>query len=189
MDDDARGLNSEAPSRAADTDADWGGSWDASPAAAVRARAPDPDDPWAERVSSSLFSYDAPSLHAAPAPAPSKPAAKPAAAPAPASSPFASSLSTPAAADLSERSGGSNGTGCVARTKYANATALSAADFYEAAPKAEEPGSRQMERDEWMAAFANSTAISSSDLSSNGSTHKRLTGFASSWLGRTELGK
>eukprot|EP00308_Calcidiscus_leptoporus_P011685 CAMPEP_0119356088 /NCGR_PEP_ID=MMETSP1334-20130426/4793_1 /TAXON_ID=127549 /ORGANISM="Calcidiscus leptoporus, Strain RCC1130" /LENGTH=753 /DNA_ID=CAMNT_0007370055 /DNA_START=37 /DNA_END=2298 /DNA_ORIENTATION=+ len=141
-------------------DAEWGWA-DARPVVKQEPpRRPDPidadDDPWSERPSSSLFAYDAPSLHAARVAAP---------APAPAPAPTAALVPAPVPADVTN----GNRYGFMARDKYANATALSSSHFDpDPEPAAAPADTALMSSEELLATFANASSISSAQLQEGG---------------------
>jgi len=181
-------------------EADDGWGW-ADGASSAKTVAPTPsqpavDDPWGEPRSgtSSLFAYEAPSLHAAPVAAP----------------PARRARSPPRhqpEASAETQTGKDDVYGFAAREKYSNATAIGSSDFDQPPDKTAEEDedlSPERDREKWLERFAGSTAISSADLMDDEGAHnsglarkmassgyeatKKLGGYAasyaSSWLNR-----
>jgi len=154
----------------------WGtwGDEAPSPAKSPAAKAA-ADDPWAQHDvgSSSLFAYDAPSLHAA-APVPALPPAPLAVPQGPPTESSFGGFGRAGANDLSAtngnssmlgaENGGGDAYGSLARNKYANATALGSFDFAALPAAAPTQVELQMDRDKWMEKYASAGAISSADL-------------------------
>lgn len=151
------------PARKPGTDWGWGNALQDDPPPAAPVPLPTQADPWdAPAMRSSLFAYDAPSLHAA-AVAPPVPARQPKPKPEMPKPP-----QTWGGLDFGvESSTNTAGGDFSARSKYPGATALSSADFLQqaaSAPTSVPAQDAMMEREVWMERFAGASALGSSDL-------------------------